>query len=768
MLPKAGRAAPRMWSLRVVSVVNNRVRMMDDDNKFPRGGLGLTWSPPMRMLDGLTITAALLLSTFLLRTDAWAQVAGNDATVIVLDAITVTARRHSEDEQDVPISMSVVEGEQLKDISPANANSDIVRLTPNVSLHDMGGPFTNFAFIRGIGSLQPLSPDDTSVTFNVNEVPSSAMGIPPSTMDLSRLEVLRGPQGTLYGRGSQAGAINYIANRPAFSRELSLRGEIGTNGWRLGELIANAPVIDDVLAGRLALQYAKRDGDVENVVMGGKDGAVDVGAARGSLLFQPTADSSALLTLSYNKNDDTHALNVLRDADCYPCSAVDPRNDFQRENYGASLRIEHAFDDFQLTSISNVQHDKAVMDMDILDGLIWGVFGYPPEMLNIPRDNLTWGRTSETGYFQELRLSSLAYSPVTWTGGVNVFRSEYEKHGGGENITWDSFGVYSGFQDNHANSNSYAVFGETTVPLVGALKGTLGLRLTHEDKDVHYSFVGDGLPGTVASHTQDSTFSDTFLTGRAGLSHDWSDSLMTYMNIGRGAVAGGYSATALNIMFGRDETLYPTSTSWSYEAGFKSTLWDGRATLNAAIFYNDVSKGHLMSFNPSSFAYEVATLDYASYGGEIEARAMVSPEWTAFGNLGYTHATIGNVPAGHPSGASSGNTVPNVPKFTANIGADYRVGARRLGLPSGELHASASYQYVGERAADVSNTFDLKPYGLVNARIGWEGSRAGVYLFSYNLLDERYEAVGGSYGPGADFVRPGMGRTIGLGATVRF
>lgn len=99
---------------------------------------------------------------------------------------------------------------------------------------------------------------------------------------------------------------------------------------------------------------------------------------------------------------------------------------------------------------------------------------------------------------------------------------------------------------------------------------------------------------------------------------------------------------------------------------------------------------------------------------------------------------------------------------------EYRIDADRLGLNQGQFYANANYQYVGSRGVDVQHTFDLKAYSLVNARIGWEGNNAGVYLFANNIFNERYETSGASYGPGFDLVLPGVGRTIGLGATVKF
>ncbi len=726
-------------------------------------GRGRHTAAPRRRSAGRKFLGLLTASTMLASTPAWAQQADQNDTTM-LEPITVTARHHAEDAQSVPISIDILQGERLQEIPPASSNSSIAQQTPNFYHADGGNRYTNKATMRGVGSLLPMSPDDTSVVFNVDEIPTSAFGPMPATLDLERIEVLRGPQGTLYGRGAQAGAVNFVPVRPGFDKELQLRSEVGTNGWALGELIANTPLIDDVLAGRLAVRYSTQDGDIQNPIAGGEGGGFKVGSGRGSLLFTPDPDTTALLSFNYNSNDGT-TLNVLRNSPCFPCNGSNPRDDHFVENYGVNLRVEHAFEAFRLTSVSSVQRYNADSRIDLVDGLLWGVF--PPEMVNDPHTDIFHDDNRETNYFQDLRLSSLDGSTVTWTAGLNFFRSAFSGRPYGENVTFPGFELFSGEYTQSHSTNSYAAFGEATVPLVGGLNGILGLRLTHEEKDFHYLFLGDGAPGTVDRHEQNSDFSDTYLTGRSGFSYDWSDDFMTYATIGRGAVSGGYPTAPIEIMFGRDEPMFPTSLSWTYETGFKSTLWDGRATLNGSVFYNDVENGHLLSYEAVTRAYAIAALAYTSYGGELEATVQVTSALQLFGGVGYVRATLGNVPPDSGTGASTGNTVPNVPEFTANIGAEYRLPADHLGIDHGEFYATASYQYVGSRAVDVKNSFELDPYGLVNGRIGWEGDQASIYAFGYNIFDERYEITGGMSGTD-QIVRPGLGRTIGFGTTVKF
>lgn len=137
-----------------------------------------------------------------------------------LPAVTVTARRREESAQDVPISMTVLNGEQLRaDAAPQAGNAGLARSAPNLAFTDTGGQNSNVFTIRGVGSFAPLSPDDTSVVMYANDVPRSVYGAPPTLLDVNRVEVLRGPQGTLFGRNTQGGAINVIANQPVFDRE---------------------------------------------------------------------------------------------------------------------------------------------------------------------------------------------------------------------------------------------------------------------------------------------------------------------------------------------------------------------------------------------------------------------------------------------------------------------------------------------------------------------------------------------------------------------
>ena len=279
-------------------------------------------------------------------------------------------------------------------------------------------------------------------------------------------------------------------------------------------------------------------------------------------------------------------------------------------------------------------------------------------------------------------------------------------------------------------------------------------------------FSGSHLVDALLDRDHHVTVADSFLTGRAALSYDWTDNLTTYGSISRGYVAGGFPSVSVNNPFGRDEPSFPASTSWTYEAGFKSLLLYDHLRVNGAVFFNDVKNGHLVVFDPTMAFYITAALDYQSYGGELEAAVRVTPDLEVFGGLGYTHAQLVNVPAGSLIGATSGNDVPNVPALTANLGFQYTWSAEPLGLP-GDFTGRLTWQHVGARAADVANSFDLDSYDVVNAKLTWDnGKGLSVYAFANNLFDERYEAWGQNFG--VPTVRVGQGRVVGMGPSFQF
>ncbi|MFT3815574.1 MAG: TonB-dependent receptor [Acidovorax sp.] len=717
---------------------------------------------------------AVAMASFLAAASVWAQDTPAQGDVSPpsaseLPAVTVTARKREESAQSVPISVTVIDKHAAEAAAaPSDSNSGLARSAPNISFADSGGQFGNLFVIRGVGSFAPLSSDDTSAVMYLGEVPRSVYGAPPTLLDIDRVEVLRGPQGTLFGRNTQAGAIDVIPNVPTFKREFSATAEAGTHGHRLGELVANTP-LSDTLAARLAVRYSNIDGTVPNIAAGGNDGRVQIGAMRESLLWLPGDRTTVTFTGFYDRRESNAPRFIWLQNPQFPQSAVNPAGNIRWRDAGASLKVEHEFDRTRLTSLTSFQDDHSFQPFDLTDGLIYSAMTkQPTARFDVPYADYVGIHFREKTFQQELRLSSLEDSVFNWTAGINYFRSRFTNDTQAvASPAAFNFQAQNGTQDNRIATDSIAAFGEGTLALTDKLKATLGLRYTHERKDADYLFTGNGNPATVPYFSQSQSLSDHFVTGRAGLSYDWTPEAMTYATVSRGAVSAGYPVVQVNGVYGKDEPRYPTSTSWTYEAGFK-TLWlDKRLGLNGSVFYNDVKNGHLIVFNPTQLFFGSASLDYKSKGMELEAAASLTPGLKLTAGVGYTHAELVDVPSGSSTGAKSGNRVPNMPRFNASLGLQYET-PMTIGSAQGRLKAGLAWQYVGKRAADVKESFDLPGYGVVNLRLGWQQGNWEIYGFAWNLLDKQYLVAGQAWGPGVSSVRVGQPRIVGVGATMRF
>ena len=687
-----------------------------------------------------------------------------------LPTVTVTARKRDESVKDVPISMTVQDAQALqRNASPADENAGLARSTPNLTFGDTGGLNGNLFTIRGVGSFAPLSSDDTSVVMYLHEVPRSVYGTPPTLLDVNRVEILRGPQGTLFGRNTQGGAISVVQNEPRFKREFSVAAEAGTHGHRMGEIVGNIPLSNN-LAGRLAVRYSNLDGTVSNVTTRGTDGRAQVGAARGSLLWLPSDYTSVTFSGFYDHRESNAPRFIWWQNPSFPQSATDPANDVRWHDAGALVRVEHDSDRVRLTSLTSYQDSKSTQALDLTDAFLYSAMtGASQATYNLPYADYTNFRYHERTAQQEFRLSSLDDTgPLTWTVGGNLYRSEFTSDlMSRASPAAFNFATQNGTQANLINSTSMAVFGESTLAMTDRFKATFGLRYTYERKNADYQFTGNGSSAVVSFFEDKQSLSDNFLTGRAGISHDWSPDAMTYVTISRGAVSAGYPAQGVNIQTGKGEAAYPTSTSRTYELGFKSSWQDRRLELNGSVFHSDVSNGHLLVFNPAQSIFTTTSLDYQSKGFEVELAARVKTSLTVTAGIGYTDAELVNVVVGNTAGAKSGNPVPNLPKLSSSLGIQYDSLMQR-GALAGRLNASVAWQYLGSRSVDVKDSFDLPGYGVVNARIGWQQGNWKIYGFAWNLFDKQHVVAGQAWTPAVSSVRVGQPRTVGLGATLRF
>ena len=699
--------------------------------------------------------------------------------VVDLPGIVVTARREKEPLLEVPESVTVDQDPSEAIQIPSDGAAQVGRRVMNYAVTDVGNPNQTFAAIRGVGALgYPLNAFDTSVTYAVNGLPVSLYAGYQQLLDLDRIEVLRGPQNVLYGRSSQGGTINYVTREADGARDLRIRGEIGTDGEYLTDIVLGDTIVEGVLNGRVALRLTGGDGYITNISNGDTLPKREIGAARGSLRAF-LSDRTTLDLMGYFERDNRETYNafLLRGGPGFPSSSVLPTPEFDRDLFVGNAVLRHEFDSFDLTGSFGYQAMDYDAHSDQTDGLLWSPllggagFGFPPSFFDTPGTDDYIGRQRERAVFGEVRASSVAGDGNRWIVGAGVYQSDFDHV-----ITQTSqFNPpANGTNDINLKQTEISVFGEVGLRVTDRLTFTPGIRIGEIRFDRDDTFTSNGSADILPTFSDSGTFEDTFVAGGVSLDYEVSRQARVYGSVKQGYAGGGFVDYNADAPFGISLSPYPSSTSWTYEAGARALLIDDRLYLNASAFLNEVKDGHVQAYDIVNLIFTVEPLDYRTYGFEAEARLKANDDWELAGAVGLTESEFVNVDPNTQSGAVAGNPLPNIPRWQAAFSATNTLPLSDHGL-TGRLVSTAEVQFVDERQADIANSFSLDSYTLLNARIGWERDNFKIYAFGYNLTDEVIETLGARFG-----VSPVTGepidavalattrRVIGIGAEIAF
>ena len=708
---------------------------------------------------------------------SYAQSNNDGAGPAIRDEIVVTTQRREQSQQDVPITVNTLGGDDLKEQS-INYTVDLAQKVPGLVLT----PVASFAFpyLRGVGTDQQTVGLEPSVATHIDGVyfPRVASAM-TELYDISRIEVIKGPQGTLFGRNATGGVVHVITQKPEDDFGAYVDFTAGNHGRIRVESAINIPLAEDVAAFRLSGVYHDDNGYSKNVFLDIDEDDTHIYALRGQLAVNPSDNFEIRFFGDYAKDEsgrggashptDPLAQNVALGVPGGDISTdirtnfrdIDQTSDIEEWGAGAEINIDLGWANAKsLTSFRELEH-RVNVDFD-LTALNFGGFSDALE--------------KSENWMQEFQLTSSADSSLDWLLGVFLF---------GEDVRQDYYfpfassvfaanpagpavvpgGLYdAGTSDTTmVDTFSWAIFGQTTIPLTDKLSTTLGARYSKDRRDVDYNLfllniptplTGPELianrPGLGASLIADSPSDDySAFTPRAGLEYDVNDDVMLFFSASRGFKAGGFNG----ILFGAGtelESVQP-ETLWSYEGGVKSTLFDRRARVNATFFYYDYKDIQLNILTDDQamtrgFANVRNAGDATIKGAELEFEFAASENLRFDGLVAYLDTELDTLIATDPNDATStdqtGNPLPNAPEFSLTVGASYSAPIGNVGeatLRADFTHKSRRFHSVFE---DQFNSSD--PNDLLNARLTFdhESGRWSIAAYVRNLLDKDNESFG--------------------------
>lgn len=690
---------------------------------------------------------------------------------LVVEEIIVTARKRSERLQDVPQSIQALSGEELRKQGAVNF-ADYARTVAGVSFQD-DGPGRSQLFIRGVSTGGDVDTGkESTVGVYIDETPVTEGSSQPDLRlyDIDRVEVLRGPQGTLYGSGSLGGTVRILTNQPDFTATQAyaqVQGSSTKGGGANGATNAwlNLPLADR--AALRAVAYGIRNsGFIDNTETGESD-INDETTFGGRLAFrmQPTDAVNVVLTGMHQRTDSG---SYNRHSGDYPRLVLDQREPEPFEDrFGlVNLKIEADLGFASLAASSSYFDRQRDFENDI-DYFIEAATG-------VPRGLSALGYSARS-IAQELRLASQAEGPFQWLiGGFYVDRDERF----GQTIHFRgvpspaSSSDFLFYAESDGSIRQIAGFGEVSYEFFGKLTATAGLRVSGTERDI-VSF-RDGLAVGGVALLQSGSFSETSRTPKFNLSYKIGDGKLLYVQAAEGFRIGGVNPglppcpTCLVDLAAQ----FSSDSLWSYEAGFRSELFRNTLTLNASAFWIDWDDIQLNVNREDGFNGFTNAGQARSRGFEMEINALASDHVRLGGQVTYTDAELTSLNRGLEGIATIGAQLPQVPRWAAATNAEW---AAAIGSNS-RIYVRGDVQYQGSRTNILgAGSVRLDDYVVSNLRIGFDHGRWSSAVFVNNLTDERAQldrSIVSGVRDGApitlDRYTINTPRTIGVSLSARF
>lgn len=702
---------------------------------------------------------------------------------MVLEEIVVTALRRTQKLQDVPASLTVVSGDQLA-AKGAQDYTDYLNAVPGVTYADNGYRGSRVV-IRGVSD--GLVATDPLTGMYIDEAPVTQGDQPtfdPSLYDVERIEVLKGPQGTLYGAGSMGGTVRVIMNKPQIGRfEGAVEGTYGATAHG-GDLyrvdgVLNAPLGDDFAALRIVGSYRDEDGFIDNVHPGRERedvNSVEKKNVRAQLLLKPQDRTSVLLAFMYQDEDLQGTPFSDQTLARYEQDRVYAQTG-PGDTSLSSVTIEHEFDWANLTSATNYLDKNSAANIDAttffggLVGALTGIAVGPNEGLGITTD------VDFRVFSQEVRLASSGDNRLRWL--VGGFYSDERSTLAQEFDLREAVAVSEQFTGAdlftsrpQSKERQLAAFGELTYEFTDKLSATVGLRgfEIRTDSSTTSGGILNGGNTTTSMHAKSSSATQKYL-----IDYKLTSDNHIYAQAAQGFRAGGPNDVVPTSVCGADlaDLGYASAPSqfepdklWNYEIGSKNVFLDRRLTLNAAAFYIDWDKIQSNIPLPTcGFDFTANAGTAVSKGFEIEAVVQPIDGLNIAASVGYTDARLTQAAAG--TTAADGDRLPLAARLSWNVSGqyDFPVGPNLSGFARVEVNR------VGDRWSQFESSTGstlMDTYVATNLRLGLSGQNWSTAIYAANLFDEYIVTYVPVLGTGVAYDVVDSPRVIGVNVRYSF
>ncbi len=664
-----------------------------------------------------------------------------------VEEITVTARRREESLQHVPIAISAYTGEDLE-LRGAIDITELQRDTPNMTLQvARGSNSTLIAFLRGVGQQDPLWGFDPGVGLYVDDIYiARPQGAVLDIFDVERVEILRGPQGTLYGRNTIGGAVKYVTRRISEDSELRVRGTVGTAN-QMDLVVSGSTPLSDTFAVGAAIATYNRDGYGTNVTTGAEHYDKDILAARLSLEFTPNDDLFFRLSADRSEDDSApkHGYRIVAPSGetIYDTFAgIGDDNSVTKE--GVSLLAEWAFSDtttFKSITAWREGRTDTLIDFD----------GLPDPLLDVP------GYYADDQFSQEFQI---LYTGDRWQVVGGLYYLDATAEGAFDTII--GLVGLSIFTGGTVETESIAAFADASFDLTDRLAVSIGARWTQDDKtavQLRQNYLGIrtpffGNPDAVAlgapltDYTNDRSFDE--FTPRVSLSYEFLPELTGYTSYGRGFKSGGFDMRGDAAAYPETVNGYDSETVSSYEVGLKGTLAE-RFTFATAFFVSEYEDQQITSQFLIPPTTVVSFVDNAGasdiQGWEFEGSAQFTESFGARLSLGYIDAEFDEFVTFNPATGERENLADqrdfqNTPDWTGSVSLDFHfplaAGGTIVFVPTASYRGDSQMFEIGEPSLDQT------AYWIYDTSLVWnsESGRYQLGLHGKNLGDEEYR-IGG-------------------------